>query len=1223
VRLAEPCWDSAKDLFDGTIGEVYVRRFYFLLLATATFLCAQEFRGTISGTVSDATGAGVPKAKVTATETRTGQKTTVNTEASGAYTIPFLPPGQYDISAEAAGFKSYQHRDVTLEAGASPTVDIRLEVGAVSDTVTITGEAPVLEQANATVGQVLSTKEVDSLPVNGRVPMMLGNLAFGVISTYEPGPVRPFDNSAPNEISIGGAPSSRNEVLLNGAPNAGQTNQMAYSPIQDATTEVRINLFDMDAAYGHTMGGTVNVITKSGTNDLHGASWIYNQTSAVDANEFFVNAAGKPRPPYHQNQYGAVVDGPVWIPKVFNGRNKVFWLFGYEGMRDSDPANSPLETGSPENFATVPTAAERTGNFSSLLNLGSSYTIYDPNSAVVSGTGIARTPFPGNVIPTSRINSIAQSLMNYYPQPNVPGLANGTQNFAISTTDSDGYDNEMGHLDINFSDKNRLSFDAHHNYRKQNKNNFFDDPATGNFLFRINQGAALDDVYTISPTVFTDVRASWTRYIENHSSPADGVDPASLGFPSYIDTNSKFLMLPYITFNDSLTSVTNSVSGGARSDFEPLGYNGDSTNFNDIFALFGDVVKVHGNHTIKVGGDAREYRWSGYTFGNPSGTYGFNSVWTNAAGAAGSAAPLGQEFASFLLGLPYSGSLDENTQATVDSKYLAVFINDDWKVKSNLTLSLGLRWEHDYPETERYNRSLDGFSPTATNSISAAAATAYAANPNALLPASQFQALGGPTFASAGNPSIYTDKSHIVSPRVGFAWTPSALGGKTVIRGGVGILVDPILLPISGSSPSVGTSNVAYATLNQPGFSQTTNMTVTNNNYLTPATTLSNPFPSGFVQPSGSTLGASTNLGSSIVFVDPSLRNPYVARWQLGVQHELPKQMVLEVAYIGNRANHLPIVTQLDYIPRQYLSNSLLRNSALITQLTATTANPFKGLLPNSSSLNGSTVAVDQLLIPYPQYALPLVPTPCPSCSTASPSNGVLDQENPAGSSYYESLNVRLQKRLSNNLQLLNNFVYSQLIDRMAYLNDSDLAPEKRVSSDSRPLREILAVDYILPIGHNRLVNVRSSVLDGIIGGWGLNGILTLQSGPVITWGNYIYMGGPLDYNSHQPNGTAFNVSDFVTNSSLQLADNIRYFDNQFNNLRRDPTEELDLNMNKRFSLKEKVHLEVRIEAFNVTNRVTFGAPATNNDVTAAAFGTIASQANTPRRIQTALRLVW
>jgi hypothetical protein len=1184
------------------------------LLGSALF--AQEYRGTFSGTVTDAMGAAVPKAKVIAAEIHTGTKTTVFTETSGAYTIPFLPPGEYNMSAEVAGFKTYLRKGLTLEAGAAPTVDIRLEVGALSDSVTITADTPLLEASNPTVGQVLSTKEVDSLPVNGRVPMMLGNLAFGVISTYEPGPVRPFDNSAPNEISIGGAPSSRNEVLLNGAPNAGQTNQMAYSPIQDAVTEVRINLFDMDAAYGHTMGGTVNVVTKSGTNNLHGAAWIYNQTSVVDANSFFNNSSGKPRPPYHQNQYGFMLNGPVYVPKLFNGRNKVFWLFGYEGMRDSDPANSPLETGSPENFATVPTDAERGGDFSGLLKAQSADVIYDPNTGVLSGTAVSRTPFPNNTIPSSRINPISANLMKYFPEPNAPGLVNGTQNFGINAVDSDGYDNEMGRLDINLSDQNRISFDAHHNYRAQNKNNFFDNPATGNFLYRINQGAQLEDVYSISPTLFLDIRASWARYIENHSSPADGIDPSSLGFPSYIDANSKFPMLPYITFGNSITSVTSSVTAGARPNFEPMGYNGDSTNYSDIFQLFGDLVKTHANHTFKMGADAREYRWSGYTFGNPSGTYGFNSQWTNNPAVSNTAAPLGQEFASFLLGLPYSGSLDENTQNTVQAKYLALYFNDDWKVKSNLTVNLGLRWEHDYPETERYNRSLNGFSPTAANSISSAAATAYAANPNALLPASQFQALGGPTFASSSSPAIYTDKSHIISPRFGFAWTPHALGSKTVIRGGAGILVDPILLSISGSVPGVGGSNQAYSTLNQPGFSQTTNMAVTGNNYLSPTATLSNPFPGGAIlQPSGAALGTSANLGSTIVIVNPNIRNPYVARWELSVQRELPKQFVLEVAYVGNRGNHLPIETQLDYIPAKYLSKSLGRDTTIFNQLTATTANPFKGLLPNSSSLNGSTVPVGQLLTPFPQYALPAVPSP------GTPANGVILEENPAGSSYYESLNVRLQKRLSNNLTLLSNFVWSRLTDRLAYLNDSDPAPEKRISSDSRPLREIVASTWAIPIGRNRLLNVQSPWLDGAVGGWSLNGILTLQSGPVLGWGNYIYMGGPLNYNAHQPNGTSFDITQFVTASTGQLADNIRTLDNQFNNLRRDPTKQLDVNMNKKFSIKEKAHIEVRVEAFNVTNRVTFGAPSTTP--TAAAFGQIGSQANTPRRIQSALRLVW
>jgi hypothetical protein len=1156
----------------------------FLLLGIAALLSAQDFRGTFSGNVTDPQGASIPKVKITATETRTGVKATVSSEDSGAYTIPFLALGIYQIEAEAPGFKKVVRDGLTLSAGEHPVIDIRMEVGAVTDSVEVRADSPLLVTANPSVGQVLTTAEVEDLPINGRTPMMLDNLALGVVSTFEPGPVRPFDNSAPNSISIGGAPAGRNEILLNGAPNAGQTNQMAYSPPQDAVTEVRVSLFDMDASFGHTMGGTVNLVTKGGTNSVHGSAYIYNQTSAVDANGFFNNARNVPRPPYHQNQYGANAGGPVYIPKIFNGKNRLFWFFGFEGMRDSDPANSPLETGSPENFATVPTAAERLGDFSQLLTVpgANNYTIYDPATGVMQGTLISRQPFANNIIPQSRMNPIAVKYLQYFPAPNTVSQANGLQNFVINAVDSDGYDNELGRLDVNLSDKNRLSFDARHNYRAQNKNQFFNNPATGNFLYRINQGATLDDVYTITPTLFLDVRASWTRYIENHSSPADGVDPASLGFPSYIDGNAEFKMLPYITF------LSTGVAAGARSTFEPLGYNGDGTNFNDIFQIFGNVVKVHGNHTIKVGTDAREYRWSAFTFGNPSGTYGFTGNYTNSP-AVSNTTIFGQDFAQFLLGLPSTGSLDLNTQSTVESKYLAFFVNDDWRVRNNLTINLGLRFEHDFPETERYNRSINGFDPNATNPISAAAAAAYAASPQALVPVSQFKALGGLTYTGSGSPQIYNSNSHIISPRVGFAWTPAALGNKTVLRGGVGILVDPIQL----------------AAPNQQGFSQGT--TLSAGNLLPPyASTLSDPFPTGFVLPSGSSKGTGTFLGQTISVFNPQIRNPYTVRWEFSVQHQLPFQTVLEVAYIGSHTVHQPINTNINYIPRQDLSASLIRDNTVNTLLTGTVTNPLKGLLPNGGSLNSSTVALQQLTLPFPQFPL----------------NGVTLQANSAGSSYFQSLNVRLQKRLTNGLTLIDNFIFNRLEDRLAYLNPSDPQPEKRLSSDSRPLRNIVAATYDLPIGRGRRINLQNRLVDSLVGGWGLSEILTLQSGPVLTWGDYIYFGGPLNLQPNQPNGLSFNTNQFDTITSHQLASDIRTFDNQFNNLRRDPTKQLDMTLNKKFTLGEKGrYLQVRFEAFNLTNHVTFGAP--NTAPTNAAFGQISTQANTPRRIETGLRLVW
>jgi len=1157
------------------------------LIASPVF--AQEFRGTFSGTVTDAQGAAIAKAKIVATETHTGVKTTALSEDTGAYTIPFLALGEYEITAEVSGFKTFVRRGITLSAGEHPVIDIRMEVGALTDQVTVTADAPIMVTANPSLGQVITTAEVEDVPVNGRTPMMLDNLAMGVVGLFEPGPVRPFDNGAPNQISIGGAQSGHNEVLLNGAPNAGISNEMAYSPMQDAVTEVRVNVFDMDAANGHAMGGTINVVTKSGTNSLHGSAYIFNQTSVFDANSFINNARGVARPIYHQNQYGATVGGPVFVPKVFNGKNKLFWFFGYEGMRDSDPAASPLETGNPENFATVPTEAERSGDFSALLGLKTNAaTIYDPNSGALSGTLVSRTPFPNNLIPSSLISPVAKNYLQYYPLPNTAGLTNGQQNYFLTTIDSDGYDNELGRLDYNVSDKDRFSFDARHNYRAQNKNNYFDNPATGNFLYRINNGATIDNTYTISPTLVADIRGSWTRYQEHHFAPADGVDPTSLGFPSYIDSNSEFKTMPYITFNST------SVSAGARATFEPLGYNGDGTNYFDIFQLFGQLVKVHGNHTLKFGVDARQNRYSSYTFGNPSGTYGFKGDWVNSP-AASNTTVFGQDFAQFLLGLPSSGSLDLNTQSTVQARYMALFINDDWRVKNNLTVNLGLRFDHDFPEYEWWNRSVSGFDPKATNSVSAAAATAYAANPQPQLPASQFSALGGLTFPTSGNNDIYHSNSKIFSPRAGFAWTPPVGNNKWVIRGGFGVLVDSLFPP---PSP------------NQPGFSQQTTIPLPSPLLSPVLSTLSNPFPNGFLPPTGASKGASTFLGNSITFVDPNLLNPYGLRWELSVQRQLPGQMVLEVAYVGSHNIHQYINTSLDYIPRQFLSTSLARDNALNTLMTSTVPNPFKGLIPSVSGFNGSTVAFSQLAMNYPQFT------------------GITMQDNPAGSSYYQSLNVRLQKRYGHGLILLNNFMYNRLEDRLTYLNATDPAPAKEISDISRPLRDVVTATYQLPIGRGRKINLHSRLMDSLVGGWQASGVYTLQSGKPLSWGNYIYYGGTLNYQSRVPDGanfataTLFDTTQFNTVSAQQLVYNIETLQLRFNNLRRDATDQLDLSLDKNFHLgNETRRLQIRFEAYNVTNTTVFDV--VNTSPTNAAFGTIGAQANTPRRIETALRLIW
>jgi hypothetical protein len=678
--------------------------------------------------------------------------------------------------------------------------------------------------------------------------------------------------------------------------------------------------------------------------------------------------------------------------------------------------------------------------------------------------------------------------------------------------------------------------------------------------------------------------------------------------------NSVFSQFPVINFSSC------SVSAGSEASFQCLGYNGDGSNTYDVYQLYSSLLKVTGNHSFRTGIDIRDYRWSASNRGNSAGAFTFgtgsNSNWTVGPLSNSASAPngFGQDFAEFLLGLPTSASIDNNTQSTVGQQYYALFLTDDWRVKSNLTLNLGLRWEHETPITERYNRAVNGFNPTVVNPASAGAAAAYAASYAAgaytktfVQPPtpSQFNTLGALTFASSNNRYVYNTKSYMFSPRIGVAWTPAALGTGTVIRAGFGIFVSPIEILDNGSSSTV-------PTLSQQGFSQTTPFVPTNNNFLTPANTLSNPFPTGIL-PQGSSVGPGAFLGQGISFFNPNVSNPYDIRWNFSIQRQLPGQMVLEVAYIGNHALRLPITTQLDYIPRQYLSTLPSRDVNLNTALTSTVPNPFRNQIPSGGgSLNTSTnIALNQLLVPFPQYGV-----------GSGTSNGILEYGNGAGSSYFHSLDVRLQKRLTNGLTLINNFIYDKLIEKVSYLNDSDFTPEKRVSADSRPLREIMAAVYSLPVGKGRALDLHSRWGNALLGGWVVNGELTFQSGPPLSWStNLFYNGAPINFNPHQPNGLSFNTSAFVTASTLQPVFNVRTFNTLFNNLRRDPTKNLDLSLLKEFYFTERTYFQLRFESYNTTNRVGFGAPQLNP--TNISFGIIGSQANTPRRIQLGARFVW
>jgi hypothetical protein len=1173
-----------------------------LVLPLALF--AQEFRGTISGMITDPTGAMVAGAKVTVTETNTGTRIPTVSGASGEYTAAFLLPGDYDITVELQGFKGFFRRGVHVGAGDHAVIDVRLEVGDVATTLEVTEDASLLTTDTSTVGQAITTKEVAELPINGRTPMMAAALALGVVGYAQPTLVHPFDSGAAAGWSVGGAYQQTSELLVNGSPNATWDGRLAYSPPQDAVQEVRVKASDTDAAFGHTAGGTLNQITKSGTNSFHGSAWEFNQPNTLTANDFFLNQKGQARPVTHLNQYGVTAGGPVLLPKVFNGRNKLFWFFAWEGMKDAQP--------NPVNL-TVPSDAERGGNFAQMLVPTKANPqgtkLYDPYTAVVSGSNITRTQFPNNQIPqvAPYVNPVAQAYLKFIPKPNAAGLEDGTQNYITAPNTPDNFSNEMGRIDYNMNDNSRMFFDVRHTDYTQIKNNYFNNISTGSLLFRTNTGISVDEVYTVNPTNILDVRFNFTRMNEGHDVPSVGFNPTTLGFPAYMAANSQYLALPVLTF--------------ATSSFQTLGNTGTGADRlpSQSGQIFATWVKIKGSHTLKFGGDFRQYRLNTFTAGNSAGTFSFSGNNYVRETQATSSSVVGQDFAEFLMGLPTGGSYDLNTFGSWYSYYSSVFVQDDWRVTRNLTLNLGLRFDHDGPYNEKYGRTVNGFDTTSASPLQAAAQAAYARAPIAQLPANAFNVLGGLTFPGNGT-AVYNNNSHLVSPRVGFAWTPEQFHGKTVIRAGFGMFVAPVSIARMDVNGKFSTSPET----NQEGFSQSTTIVPTSNNYASPAATLSNPFPSGLLAPSGSSLGLLTFAGQAITFINPNMSSPYSLRWNFGIQQSLTPNLMLEVAYIGNHSVHLPVdATQLNGMPRQFLSTLGVRDPAQ-NYLATTAANPFFGLQTSTGTAANTTPA--QLLARYPQFPVG------DSASGWNGNGGIIEQNASVGSSYFNSLNVRLQKRTSHGLNLTANYIFSKLIERVTWLNDSDPAPEKRISSIDHPHRFVAAISYELPVGRNKLVNLQSRWMNSVLGGWQLNGVYTYQVGAPINWnngsttspGDYVYFGAPLVLNNRMadPGSTAFNVSAFDTKSADAFQYHIRTFPTMISGLRMDGINQFDPSLLKRVSFTEKAYLQLRFEAFNALNHPVFPAP--NTTASGSSFGTISgAQANRPRSIQLGARLVF
>lgn len=1122
---------------------------------------AQEFRGTLAGRIVDQQGGVVPHVKVIATQKDTGSKFQTASGGDGEYSLPFLPPGAYTVEAEVSGFKRYVNPNIRVSTNERQQLDIAMEIGQIEQTVSITAEAAMVETSTASTGQVITTRQIENMPMNGRTPLLLAQLSFGVTPNSDPKFSRPFDNSGPSDFSMGGAPNRSNELLLDGSPDTTRNSRVAYNPPVDAVQEMKVETFQTDAAYGHTGGGTVNVVLKSGTNTVHGTAYDFNQVSALAATPYFTNRSGQKKPVSNFNQWGVNGGGPLWVPKVFDGRNRVFWYFAYEGIRDSFP--EPLTS-------TVPTAAERNGDFSELLRVGANYQFYDPLTGVREGSRVRRQPFPNNVLPANRLSGIAKNYLQFYPPPNQQGRNDGRDNYLANSLRTDRFDSELGRLDFNLSDKHKFFWNFRHNDRIEHRSNRFKNIGTGNFLGRINWGTMLDDVYMFSPTVVLNTRLNWTRFTESNTRTSNGYDFTQLGFPKYLAAASARMLLPRIDL-DQFQDLSDS--------------GGDVTPF-DIFQIFASVTKVHGTHLLKFGTDIREYRESSASYGNSSGSYEFRADLVRGPLDNSPAAPLGMDFASFMLGYPTGGSFDVNSFRTVQAKYFALFLQDDYRVRPNLTLNLGIRYERDLPTSERFNRSVNGFDFSAASPIAKDALAAYAARPVAGLPADQFKVNGGLLFAGPGSTSLYSTKAAYFSPRFGFAWTPRGRTG-TVVRGGFGAFVAPI----------------AVNGWNQTGYSQSTPILGASlTGGLRPTSTLEDPFPQGIQQPTGSSLGLATYLGRSVTFYNTEPKNPYSLRWNFGVQRQITSSMVAELGYTGNHSVHLPVDQQLDYVPARYLSTLPVRDQATIDRLTANVANPFANLLPGTGS-NGATIGFSQLLRAHPQFT------------------GVTRQGTNDGSSFFHALMVRLEKRFSHGIQFLANYQFARTLEKMARLNDFD-APYKRAADVDRPHRFVTSASWDLPVGRGKaLAGGANAVLDRIVGGWVLNGIYSFESGaPAGDWGNVIYYGGPLHWNARGVD-RAFDVTQFNRASNQQLANNVRTFPHKFAALRQDRTNNIDFSILKNTAIKERVSLQYRAEFFNGFNHAAFATPQLG--ATGSNFGTITGVRNLERHIQMGLRLTW
>ncbi len=1143
-------------------------------LAGATFIAyAQESRGTITGRVTDNSGAALPGVEIKAVNVATNVVAIAVTNSVGSYNIPFLLAGQYRVVAERQGFKKFIREGVEVRVSETVEVNLPMEVGAVTDNVQVTADTAQLDTTSPSLGQVIDQRRVQELPIFSGNATELTLLAPGVVNTTNLRLRKAAFNAAPSQIATDGNGTNNNEFTIDGVPNTfadGRNTRVAFSPPVYAIREFKIQTSAYDASVGHTIGALTNLSTASGENDFHGEAHLWERNSAFDAPNFFNNRNRTKVPVYQDHRYGASIGGPLWIPKVYKGTNKTFFYYAYEANKWSVPVNF---TG------TVPTAKQRQGDFSDLLKLGAQYQIYDPATIKpASGGRFSRAPIAGNIIPANRLNPVALKLINLYPLPNQAGTTDGRNNWFASLKALEDYYVHFARVDHAFSDKHRVFARIHYDWWKEDKNDDFLNRNNALILNRVNQGLALDDVYVINAKMVLNVRYGLTYQKFPEQRASRGTDLAALGFSPALTNlvaDKALATLPRITIPGYSTI--------ARWE------TGDGTNTSLTHSLSIGMTRLQGRHNLKYGAEIRVYRAFGNRF--PQSTapdLSFANTFTRGPLDNSPAAPIGQELTAMLLGVP-GGSMARSASYATQDKYFAFYVHDDFKLTPKLTINAGLRYERETPFTERFDRLAAGFAFDQSNPLEAAAKANYAKSPIAELPVDQFRVRGGLTFVgdnAVNGRSPFPGEKNNFMPRIGLAWQ---ITDKTVLRAGYGIFFDT--LGVNTTAPI------------QTGFSQSTPIQASLDNGLTYIATLANPLPNGLLAPLGPAGGLLTNIGQSVTFFDPNMLHPYSQRWSLGLQRELIGGFVADVSYVGNRATRIPVVRNYNATPARYLSASPTRDQTTIDVLSQQVTSPFSGLNP----IFGSRISRANLLRPFPHF-------------------GDVRVEEPIGYSWYHSLQTRVEKRFSQGFTFQLAYTWSKLMEAVGFLNETDATPYESIGSLDRTHRVAASGIWELPIGKGkRFGSAWPGALNFIIGNWQIGGVVSRQSGPPLGFGNAIFTGNlnnlilPSDQRTVE---RWFNIdAGFNRVTAQQLSFNLRAFPLRFSGLRGDDQHRWDFSLTKSFPVTELFKAQFRAEVFNAWNHVNLNTP--NTSPVSTAFGTITSTAGDPRNWQFAFKLTF